>query len=172
MAGIFDLDAGVDFDEVQEVKFENVPAGIYGATVAKIEDGIAQKGKSAGKHQLIIDYTITDADDEKWIGKPVREFKTYTLPNEPGYDPRGLGYIKSRFMDLGMPKGFKGQPDPENFLGVDVILTLVEKDGYVNVRKVEVAGASEIAEEVAYAAGKPNPTVSQPVTQESDNPFA
>lgn len=155
--GIFDLSGAVDFDEVEEVKFETIPSGIYGATVAAIEDRVSTTGKSAGKHQLVIDYVITDANDEKWIGKTVKEFKTYTLPGEPDFDATGLGYIKARFIDLGMPKDFKGAPDKESFLGLDVVLTLRQNGDYTNVRKVELVPDGGTAEADSDSSDEENP---------------
>lgn len=135
---IFDMDSGVNFDEIEERRFSQVPAGIYRAVVTSIQDG---KDQNSGKTRVAFKYTVTDADDERWIGKPVTERKYYKGLE----DVEGLGYIKARFVDLGLPKNYRGPIDVESFLDTEVTLTLVQNGQYVNVSKVEVVEGTQEA---------------------------
>jgi len=143
---IFDMDSGVNFDDIEERRFAQVPPGIYRAVVSSIEDGSDQ---NSGKTRVAFKYTITEADDERWVGKAVTERKYY----KGREDSEGLGYIKARLVDLGLPKNYAGKIDTESFLDTEVTLTLVQNGQYVNVSKVElVAGAGAAADGVSVDA--------------------
>lgn len=153
---IFDLDSGVDFGDVKERRFSQVPPGIYGATVASIEDGQDR----SGKRRVAFTYVVSESpEDERWVGKKVVERKYY----KDNTDAEGLGYIKARLVDLGLPKDYKGAVDTENFVGNEVVITLAKNGEYTNVTKVEVVGGEAAADGVPVAATTPS---------DDDDPFA
>ncbi len=131
-----------DVEEMRYTPFIDEP-GEYPAKVSKIEDAVSKKDDP----QIIIYYEITEGPHK---GQEVRDYFTYTrdrtATDKDGNNlfERQLGWIKARFVDLGMPQDHKGGIDRSAFDGVPVILIMRaskqinEKTGkpYINIAEV------------------------------------
>src|SRR5690606_41958383 len=115
--GLFDL--GADWSEVEAPAFQNVPAGIYEATLTAI-DIFEQDGKKS----YTFDYLVTEdeGNDGKYVGGTVRECKRFT--DEKGdLDVQALGYGKARLSNRGVPAHFNmAERDAEAPPGAHVAL--------------------------------------------------
>src|SRR5690606_738332 len=175
--GLFDL--GADWSEVEAPAFQNVPAGIYEATLTAID--IFEKD---GKTSYTFDYLVTEdeGNDGKYVGRTVREFKRFT-DDEGHLDIQALGYVKARLINLGVPEDFNmADLDVEDLLGTDVALTLKQNKEYTNVSRVEKIGGSVSSDPTDYdddsaaakiaAQKKAKANAVQSTDEDDDNPFA
>lgn len=117
-------DLGETLADVEEVRSSYITdPGNYRAKVVKIEDATSKNEEP----QIIIFYEVTEG---AYSGSEVRDYFTYSRDpghvdknGSPDYQKR-LGYIKARFVDLGLPADFRGKIDRDAFTGVEVILTM------------------------------------------------
>lgn len=143
MSELLDLGSEFSWDDVEAPQFTTVPPGVYEAQVVDVSPW-SKDGKTA----VVFDYLITDdpAHDGEYVGKTVREFKNYDTSN-PDPKSNGLGWIKLRLVSLGMPPDYKGVPEKDVFVGLDVVLTLKQNKEHVNVSKVELLEGSDYGDE-------------------------
>jgi len=111
-------DLGTTLADVEEVRSSWITEpGNYAARVSKIEDTTSKSGSP----MLVISYEITEGSAK---GSEQKDRLTYTRDkSDKDYDTK-MGYIKARFVDLGLPPDYRGQMDNNMFNGVDVILTM------------------------------------------------
>lgn len=123
----FFADLGETLADVEEQRFAGFvdEPGNYAAKVSEFMD--AFKNDDPNQPQLIIVYEITEG---KYKGTTVRDYFSYTRDRSAttadgeSLFERQLGYIKARFVDLGLPVDHKGPINKESFIGVEVILTM------------------------------------------------
>jgi hypothetical protein len=140
--GIFQ---GLDVASAADDPF-SVDDGTYYATVSKCSVETAGNGSKG----LTFEYTIHDAEDEKFNGRKTSEWKTIPEPidDRGTLDEKGqqhLSFLKQRLKSLGVPDSEMNEISPEDLLGIEVIITLrtttSKKDGmeYQNVRSLKLA---------------------------------
>lgn len=128
-----------------------VADGTYEATLTKSS---VEKSNKGGKG-LTFEYTIHDADDEAMDGRKISEWKTIPETNpdgsftDPDTAPTFMSFIKQRLASLGVPESEMNTVQPEDLVGIEVILTVAtktsKKDGqdYQNVTKLRLANEDE-----------------------------
>jgi len=108
-----------------------VDDGTYTGTVTKSE---VKKNKDETKTFLVLEYTIED--DGPMGGRKASEWKNIPEPGDENAD-RSASFLKQRLLSLGVPPDRINSFEPEDALGVEVVFTVKNKDGYANVTKVE-----------------------------------
>lgn len=134
--GIF---KGLDVASASDNPF-GVPDGTYYATVSAA--GVKNSDKVGDG--LTIDYTIRDCEDEKYNGRKVSDWLTIPEPNDNGdLDEKGqmrLSFLKTRLSSLGIPESEMNTVDPEDLIGLEVVLilkTTTKNDtDYQNIKKL------------------------------------
>jgi len=108
-----------------------VDDGTYTGTVTKSE---VKKNKDETKTFLVLEYTIED--DGPMGGRKASEWKNIPETGDENAD-RSASFLKQRLLSLGVPPDRINSFEPEDALGVEVVFTVKNKDGYANVTKVE-----------------------------------
>lgn len=108
-----------------------VDDGTYTGTVTKSE---VKKNKDETKTFLVLEYTIED--DGPMGGRKASEWKNIPEAGDENAD-RSASFLKQRLLSLGVPPDRINSFEPEDALGVEVVFTVKNKDGYANVTKVE-----------------------------------
>lgn len=116
-----------------------VEDGTYNATVTKCE---VKKSKDESKTGLMLTYTITDEGSMQ--GRNATEWKTIPRAGDEDAD-RAASFLKQRLLSLGVPADRINSFTPEDAIGVDVVITVKNKDGYANINRVEQPKAGEAA---------------------------
>jgi len=118
-----------------------VDDGTYTGTVTKSE---VKKNKDETKTFLVLEYTIED--DGPMGGRKASEWKNIPETGDENAD-RSASFLKQRLLSLGVPPDRINSFEPEDALGVEVVFTVKNKDGYTNVSRVVLAdGANAEAE--------------------------
>jgi hypothetical protein len=124
----------LDIESAQNDPFK-VDDGTYHATVTGAKVAPTNAGDKIG---LTITYKITDEGDME--GKDVKEWQNIPQPADPQNptteEKRSASYLKARLLALGVPADGMNKMQPEDLLGTDVIITVAEKDGYTNIKKL------------------------------------
>ena len=130
MSSIF---GDLDIESAADNPFTVVP-GTYNAIVSSVGEETSQKGNRG----LVFKYTIT-GDDDPMAGREVSEWKN--IPKDPSTTEgqRALSFIKMRLQSLGVPNNRLNSTEPDDLIGTEVVITVVEKDGYTNIRKLVLA---------------------------------
>jgi hypothetical protein len=124
----------LDIESAQDDPFK-VDDGTYHATVTGAKVGPTNAGDKIG---FTITYKITDEGDME--GKDVKEWQNIPQPVDPQNptteEKRSASYLKARLLALGVPAGGMNDMQPDDLLGTDVVITVAEKDGYTNIKKL------------------------------------
>lgn len=118
-----------------------VDPGTYPATVS---DVVVKESKDKTKTGLNFTYTITG--EGPMVGRNVSEWKTLPTPANPknptAEEAQALSFLKMRLASLGIPEARMNSIVPEDLVGIDVVITVKQKDEYTNVTKVVLADES------------------------------
>lgn len=119
-----------------------LPEGKYPAFVSDLQIKTPKKPGSAPA--LIISYKVSHLDAENQ-NKVKTEFKSLPLMKEDGSgeyadedSKRNASYLKLRLLSLGVPENELDNMSRESVLGTPVWITIVQSNGYNNVRQVEL----------------------------------
>lgn len=125
--GIFgDLDVQAAADDPFAIDDGTYTAVVTGSEVKQNKDG--------NKNFLVLEYTIED--DGAMSGRKASEWKNIPEPGDDNAD-RSASFLKQRLLSLGVPADRINSFEPEDALGVTVVISVKNKDGYANVNKVE-----------------------------------
>lgn len=116
-----------------------IPDNKYEAFVTATKVGLTKKEDKLG---LTIEYTIDGGDHN---GKKVSEFKHVPRASddmEPADRARAASFLKQRLSSLGVPDSKMNALDPADLVGIPVVIEVLTKDGYTNIRSVEVRKAN------------------------------
>lgn len=117
-----------------------VDDGTYNATITKSE---VKQSKDETKTGLMLTYQITD--EGSMNERKVSEWKTIPKPGDENADS-AASWLKQRLLSIGIPADRINSFEPEDALGIDVVITVKNNNGYANVNKVvlanEAAGSS------------------------------
>ncbi len=123
----------LDIESAEDNPFA-IPDGTYNAFVYDIKAG---KTKSGDKFGLTIIYKVSD---EAFEGRMAQEWKHVPQPADPKNlseeDQRSMSFLKQRMQSLGVPNDKINSVTPDDLIGTEVVITLVTKGEYQNVRKV------------------------------------
>lgn len=116
----------------------SVDPGTYSATVSNVE---LKDSKAGDKTGLFFTYTITG--DGPMVGRSVSEWKTVPQPENPksptAEEAQALSFLKMRLASLGIPEARMNTVTPDDLIGIDVVITVKQKDEYTNITKVVLA---------------------------------
>ena len=128
--GFFDSVAA-HLDDVEAASFDT-PVGVFECVVDSISDKVNDEKNTRG---LVFTYKITSGT---YAGRKINEYKSYYIEGEVSEEKfnNALSWIKGRFVDLGLPKDYRGAIDPESFKGIECVVTTQQRGEYVNVSKV------------------------------------
>ncbi len=147
--GLFDV-TDEDFNEVEEFS-PGVKAGIYEAIVSAVET----ERKDSGLY-LVLSYTITQEDSPE-KGKTHKEFQRIIEGRaQNDKDRQTLQFQVTRMLQLGVDKDRMKTLEPEDLVGTEIILTLVDQKknpAYRNVSRVALldGGGADVPMPVASA---------------------
>lgn len=118
-----------------------VPDNTYEAFLTEVKVGRTKDGSKLG---MTLVYTISNGEH---ASKQVREWKNIPQPADPknpdADESRALSFLKSRLLDLGIPSNRINSVQPDDLVGKEVTIAVVNRDGFVNVRKVTLVTDSE-----------------------------
>src|SRR5664280_1767930 len=110
-----------DFKEVEEY-VAGIPAGTHHVMVSNIHT----EDKESGKY-VIFTYTVVD-DDSKYKGKSHNEYiRLVEGGAKTENDTRSLRALKTRLMSFEIPEGKMKSIDPDDIVGTEGALTLVDQ---------------------------------------------
>lgn len=125
-----------------------VPSNVYKADLFKAEVKDGKNGKG-----LTLTYKISEGQHK---GKTVSEWKDIPSPADPDNlteeEEKARSYLKMRLKSLGIPEARMNDVEPEDLMGLAVIVTVKVNGEYSNVNKVELADGAN------NAAGTATPT--------------
>jgi hypothetical protein len=113
-----------------------VDDGTYNATISACE---VKPTKDETKTGLILTYTITD--EGNMTGRKVSEWKQIPKPGDSNADS-AASWLKQRLLSIGIPSDRINSFEPDDAIGIDVVITVKNNNGYANVNKVVLAGGS------------------------------
>jgi len=137
----------LDVQSAEEIDY-TIPDNVYPAFVFEVKVGMTRGGNGkTPKLGMTLIYKISEGE---YADRQVQEWKQIPQPEDPKNlsedEKRSLSYLKSRILSLGIPEERVNSVQPEDLIGTEVVITLVTKGEYQNVRKVEakkdVAGFS------------------------------
>lgn len=112
-----------------------VPNNTYKAILTDVKVGPTKAGDKVG---ITLTWTIDSEDEHN--GKFITEWKHIPRPVDPQNltddESRAASFLKKRMLDLGIPPERVNTVRPEDLMGRECMVTVVNKDGYTNVRKV------------------------------------
>lgn len=139
------------------------PDGVYKAVVHEAKMFTHSEKKPGENKFFIITYKIVEPEPIKVMVDGVEKLivvKDNTVDEwksaNPGDDSKKKSFLKQRIVSLGVPEDVvnKGQFQPRQIVGVPVLITVKNKDGYTNVKKVVLA--DDKSWEALPASGQPN----------------
>ena len=123
----------LDVESAEDNPFA-IPDGVYDAAVFEVKVGPTKNKDKVG---MTLVYKITEGPQ---TGKTVQEWKHVPQPadakNPTEEEARALSYLKARMISLGVPAEKINTIQSDDLLGREVVITLVTKGEYQNVRKV------------------------------------
>lgn len=131
-----------------------VDDGTYEATLTKSS---VEKSNKGGKG-LTFEYTIHDSEKDAMNGRKISEWKTIPNTNpdgsfeDPDTAPTFMSFIKQRLLSLGVPESEMNTVQPEELIGLEVIVTVATKTSkkdsqdYQNVTKLRLANSDETSD--------------------------
>lgn len=156
--GLFDA-VTEDFSEIQEF-VAGVPAGTYEVLVAAVET----ERKDSGNY-LVLSYTITEGSRK---GKTHKEFLRIVEGGaQSDGDKFALQALKTRLKSLGVPDDKMRTVGPDDLVGVEGVIVLVDDKKNPQYRRV-----IRFTPVQAEMAGESLPSSGTPAKATSDNPFA
>lgn len=179
MSGLFET-YGIDATEIPE-STGGIPAGTYEATVLKAEVLVGTK-KDPEAINFIIYYRIngTEMDVREYFSLPrrpapwddttvIRTDNFGKKVTEKSHNEWIMGNLRDRLVAIGVPPEKVNTVKPEDLQGIPVVLTLVEKDGYTNVKRGKT-GARAPKAEMGALPGAPETPASSPTTSAGFTP--
>lgn len=116
----------------------DVDDGTYEVTVTSAKVGPTKDGKKKG---LTLEYTITT--EGKMKGRKVQEWKEIPQPADPQNltpeEDKQASFLKMRLSTLGIPEKQMNTIDTDDLVAIDAVITVQNKDGYTNVKKLVLA---------------------------------
>lgn len=129
----------LDVQSAEEIDY-SIPDNTYPAFVFDVKVGRTKADPSKNKVSklgMTIVYKISEGDYE---GRQVQEWKQIPEPVDPKNltedEKKSLSYLKTRMLSLGVPENRVNSVGPDDLIGSEVVITLVSKGEYQNVRKV------------------------------------
>lgn len=166
----------VDVDEIEEVSFKNAPDGAHEFEIIKIDNW-----ESADGDRKSLRYHYRLDDDPK-----LTYTEWFSVPNddrdnvESDEVKRGMSYLKSRLLSLGLNARTAGPEDVESKTGSLILVTTKKKDKeYQNIKagSLKVDGGAEekpapAAKKAPARTRKPAAAKPAPEVPEDDAPEA
>lgn len=123
----------LDVQSAEDLDF-TIPDNTYPAFVFDVKVGPTKNKDKVG---MTLIYKISEGEYED---RTVQEWKQIPQPADPKNmtedEKRSLSYLKARMESLGVPAERINSVTPEDIIGTEVVITLVTKGEYQNVRKV------------------------------------
>lgn len=114
-----------------------IPDNTYPAIVSKVE----VKANKSGNMAMYFYFTVTEGEHS---GFEISEYKR--MPSKKDVDQlsvaeasKATSYIKQRLASLGIPESRMNSVDVDDLVGIECYVSTKEKDGFVNVRTVNLA---------------------------------
>lgn len=127
--GLFD-ELDEDFTEIEEPAL-GLPPGTYEAMVSSV----TTESKDSGTY-VVFTYTVTEEGPLK--GKSHKEFKKTVVGRaQNDKDREAIGYIKQRLRSLGVAPERMNTIDPDDLVGTEIALTLVNQRNNPDYRQVQ-----------------------------------
>ena len=130
--------AGLDLESANDDPF-NIPDGSYNAFVTEVKVGPTKDGSKQGMTTI---FRISEGEHE---GKTVSRWliiPDVSDPKNPSADEsRALSFLKSHILSMGVPAEEVSSINAEDLVGTEVIVSVKNRDGYTNVRKIIPASA-------------------------------
>lgn len=118
-----------------------IPDNAYPAFVFDVKVGPTKNKDKVG---MTIIYKISEGE---YAERTVQEWKQIPQPADPKNltqdESRALSYLKARMESLGVPTDKINSVTPDDLIGTEVVITLVTKGEYQNVRKVVAKADAE-----------------------------
>ena len=135
------------FGDLDIASAEDNPFGVPDNTYETYLTEAEVKTSKAGNKGLALTYRVASGDHE---GKNISEWKNIPTPEDPknpsAEDKTAMSWLKQRLISLGVPESRMNTLDPKkDLVGTHLYVTTKTKDGYTNVRNVELIGAGETA---------------------------
>lgn len=123
---------GIDIASADDLS-KGMPPGSYPAVVSDVRKEVGSKKNPDGNF-LVIEYTVDGfefpAREKKWIPTDVE------VQADPKSARLARSFLKDRLLSLGVPPERLNAVGPENLIGIEVTITMKERDGYTNVSRV------------------------------------
>lgn len=140
----------LDVQSAEEIDY-TVPDNTYPAFVFDVKVGMTKGNPTENKPKKLGMTLIYKISEGEYEGRQVQEWKQIPEPADPKNltedEKRSLSYLKTRVLSLGIPEERVNDVQPDDLIGREVVITLVSKGEYQNVRKVvaksDVAGISD-----------------------------
>ncbi len=133
------LFSGIDIAGADDLA-KGIPAGTYPAVVFDVRTEVGSKANPDGNF-LIIEYAVDGyefpAREKKWIPTDAE------VAAQPKEAKLARSFLKDRLLSLGVPPERLNAVGPENLIGIEVTITMRERNGYTNVSRVAVRDGSE-----------------------------
>jgi hypothetical protein len=125
-----------------------VPNNTYRTILTDAKVGPTKAGDKIG---MTLTWTIQSEDEHN--GKMITEWKHIPTPANPkeltDEEKRTTSFLKKRMLDLGIPPERINSITPDDLIGRECMVSVVNNNGYVNVKKVLL-----VEEGVAYDENK------------------
>jgi hypothetical protein len=134
------LFTGLDLESAADDPFA-IPDGAYDAVISEVKVGETRDGSKSGMTTVfkIVDGEHKDKTASRWLLIPNVQDPQNPTPEEA----KALSFLKSHLLACGVPAERVNDVTAEDLIGTDVTITVKNKDGYVNIRKVEVRQSSD-----------------------------
>ncbi len=109
-----------------------IPDSSYPAFLTDVKVGPTKNGDKTG---MTITYKISEGDFE---GREVTEWKYLPEQMETVEEKRAMSFLKSRLLDLGIPAERVNEVQADDLIGREVIIAIKNKNGYTNIRNVQL----------------------------------
>lgn len=136
------LFAGLDLESAADDPFA-IPDGTYDAVISEVKVGPTKDGSKTGMTTI---FKIDDDESEhngktasRWLLIPEVADPQNPTPDEA----KALSFLKSHLLACGIPAERVNDVSADDLVGTNVTITIKNKDGYVNIRKVEVRESSD-----------------------------
>lgn len=127
------------FGDLDIASAEDNPFGVPDNTYETFLTDAEVKTSKAGNKGLALTYRIASGDHE---GKNISEWKNIPTPEDPknpsAEDKTAMSWLKQRLLSLGVPESRMNTLNPSDLVGTHLYVTTKTKDGYTNVRNVEL----------------------------------
>ena len=129
----------LDVQSAEEIDY-SIPDNTYPAFVFDVKVGMTKGDPANNKPKKLGMTLIYKVSEGQYEGRQVQEWKQIPQPADPKNltedEQKALSYLKTRMISLGIPENRVNDVTPEDLIGREVVITLVSKGEYQNVRKV------------------------------------